>query len=95
MADIIRDATAHCRIAETESAIFKIGDSHGVFLYPYWGVPEIDEVVRHIMDEGKELVEVTRLLGERVGPNYAYTDIGADRKSGAADAAGKSVSTDR
>ena len=47
----------------------------GIFLYPYWGVPGVDEVVRKITDEDPQFVELMRLLGERVGAEYAYCSV--------------------
>jgi SAM-dependent methyltransferase len=48
-------------------------DALGALLYPYWGVPGIDEHVRHLTDNNPEVVEATRELGRRAGPEYAYT----------------------
>jgi len=47
----------------------------GLLLYPYWGVPGIDGVVRHITDDDPEFAELMRLLGERVGAEHAYTSV--------------------
>ena len=49
------------------------GRSVGFVLYPYWEIPGIDEHARHITDEDGEFAELMRVLGERVGPEYAYT----------------------
>ena len=54
---------------------FLVMSTAGIFLYPYWGVPGIDNIVRHITDEDAEFVEMTRVLGERVGAEYAYTSV--------------------
>jgi 2-polyprenyl-3-methyl-5-hydroxy-6-metoxy-1,4-benzoquinol methylase len=51
---------------------FSIEKSKGIFLYPFWGVPLLDGSVRQLTDEDPEVVEILRLLGERVGPEYAY-----------------------
>ena len=51
---------------------FREEAAHGIFLYPYWGVPGVDEYVRPITDNDPELVETLRVLGERAGPEYAY-----------------------
>jgi 2-polyprenyl-3-methyl-5-hydroxy-6-metoxy-1,4-benzoquinol methylase len=58
-----------------DSAGLEITRSTGVFLYPYWGVPGVDEVVREIADEDPEIVEVLRQLGERAGPELAYLSV--------------------
>jgi SAM-dependent methyltransferase len=54
---------------------FEPSRSAGVFLYPYWGVPGVDEVVRKITDEDPQFVELMRLLGERAGAEHAYCSI--------------------
>jgi hypothetical protein len=51
---------------------FVISRSHGMFLYPYWGVPGIDQIARTITDSDPELVELMRELGRRVGPEHSY-----------------------
>jgi ubiquinone/menaquinone biosynthesis C-methylase UbiE len=58
-----------------EEERFIVLSTAGIFLYPYWGVPGIDNIVRHITDEDAEFVELTRLLGERAGAEYAYTSV--------------------
>src|SRR5262249_51325974 len=50
-----------------------VADAKGLFLYPFWGIPQLDDAVRVLTDEDPEMVEVLRLLGERVGPEYAYS----------------------
>lgn len=47
----------------------------GIFLFPYWGVPGIDEVVRSLTDDDPEVVEMFRVLGRRAGPEYAYSFV--------------------
>lgn len=44
----------------------------GIFLFPYWGVPGIDEAVRHLTDDDPEIVADLLELGRRAGPEYAY-----------------------
>lgn len=44
----------------------------GVFLFPYWGIPGIDEVVRDVVDNDSDLVEMFRRLGRQIGPEHAY-----------------------
>ncbi|MCZ6764413.1 MAG: class I SAM-dependent methyltransferase [Alphaproteobacteria bacterium] len=46
--------------------------SDGLFLYPYWGIPGVDDTVRSLTDDDPEVVELMRVLGERVGPEHAY-----------------------
>lgn len=60
----------------------KLERAAGIFLYPYWGVPGVDEVVRRITDEDPEFVELMRLLGERVGAEHAYCSVVLARKHG-------------
>jgi hypothetical protein len=43
-----------------------------MFLYPYWGIPGIDQIARPITDSDPELVELMRELGRRVGPEHSY-----------------------
>ena len=54
---------------------FELDRTAGIFLYPYWGVPGIDEVVRKITDEDPQFVELMRLLGERIGAEHAYCSV--------------------
>ena len=54
---------------------FELDRTAGIFLYPYWGVPGVDEVVRKITDEDPEFVELMRLLGERAGAEHAYCSV--------------------
>ncbi|MFN5698256.1 MAG: class I SAM-dependent methyltransferase, partial [Cyanobacteriota bacterium] len=59
---------------------FDLERSAGIFLYPYWGVPGVDAVVRQTTDEDPEFVELMRVLGERVGAEYAYCSVILARK---------------
>lgn len=54
---------------------FTIKKSGGMFLYPYWGIPGVDQVVRPVTDSDPEMVELTRELGRRVGAEYAYSMV--------------------
>jgi SAM-dependent methyltransferase len=54
------------------AAGFEAGQADGILLFPYWGLPGIDEHVRKVTDEDPEVVEILRVLGERAGPKYAY-----------------------
>jgi SAM-dependent methyltransferase len=58
-----------------DDAGFEIGETAGVSLYPYWGVPRLDAIVREITDNDPEVVEMMRELGRRVGAEYAYTGV--------------------
>ena len=51
---------------------YSIQKKEGVFLQPYWGIPEIDNHVRHLTDSNPQMVEMLRDLGERVGAEYAF-----------------------
>lgn len=50
-------------------------NSSGIFLFPYWGIPGIDHLVRHLTDNDAETVELMRILGERVGAEHAYASV--------------------
>ncbi|NVO17012.1 MAG: class I SAM-dependent methyltransferase [Rhodoplanes sp.] len=54
------------------AAGFEPEHADGILLFPYWGLPGIDEHVRTITDEDPEVVEILRVLGRRAGPEYAY-----------------------
>ncbi|MBN1962226.1 MAG: methyltransferase domain-containing protein [Deltaproteobacteria bacterium] len=54
------------------SAGFLIDDSAGVFLQPYWGISGIDQYVRHLTDNDPQIVEMLRILGRKVGAQYAF-----------------------
>ncbi|MBR0669778.1 class I SAM-dependent methyltransferase [Neoroseomonas soli] len=62
--------------AETQSMLAAVGlraeRADGIFLYPYWGVPGVDDTVRHLTDDDPEIVAATLDLGRRAGPEYAY-----------------------
>lgn len=62
--------------AETQSMLAAVGlrprRADGIFLYPYWGVPGVDDVVRHLTDDDPEIVAAMLDLGRRAGPEYAY-----------------------
>jgi SAM-dependent methyltransferase len=55
--------------------------TRGIFLYPYWGVPGVDEIVREVTDEDPEFVELMRKLGEKVGAEHAYCSVVLARKT--------------
>ena len=60
---------------------FTLERSAGIFLYPYWGVPGVDEIVRNVTDNDPQFVELMRLLGERVGAEHAYCSVVLGRRS--------------
>jgi SAM-dependent methyltransferase len=59
-----------------------VRESAGILLFPYWGVPRIDAVVRHLTDDDPEVVELMRALGDKAGPRHAYTFVVAAEKTG-------------
>jgi hypothetical protein len=52
-----------------------VATSRGLFLFPYWGVPGVDEHVRQVIDDDPEIVEVSRELGELVGARHAFVSV--------------------
>lgn len=54
---------------------FKIQDTKGAFLMPYWGIRNVDSPVRHLTDNDPIMVEMLRELGDRVGAEYAFCFI--------------------
>lgn len=54
---------------------FRTVKSGGVFLFPYWGIPQIDDVVRDLTDNDPEVVELFRKLGRQIGPENAYAFV--------------------
>jgi SAM-dependent methyltransferase len=61
---------------QTRSMLAAVGlraeRADGIFLYPYWGVPGVDDAVRHLTDDDPEIVAAMLDLGRRAGPDYAY-----------------------
>ena len=51
---------------------FRIVETAGVFLMPYWGIPGVDGPVRTLTDRDAETIALFRDLGRRVGPEYAF-----------------------
>jgi SAM-dependent methyltransferase len=62
-------------VAMLDAAHFDVATSRGLFLFPYWGVPGVDEHVRHVIDDDPEIVEVSRELGELVGARHAFVSV--------------------
>ena len=58
-----------------DSAGFDVERTEGIFLFPYWGIPGVDEAVRHLTDDDPEVVELMRKLGRLVGAEHAYTSV--------------------
>ena len=52
----------------------------GAMLYPYWGIPGIDGILRNIIDNDPELVEIQRDMGARIDPRHAYAFVLRARK---------------
>lgn len=62
-------------VALLDEAGFTVTRTAGVSLFPYWGVPGVDEYVRDVTDNDPVFVEWMRKLGERVGAEYAYSSV--------------------
>ncbi|MGE4012011.1 MAG: class I SAM-dependent methyltransferase, partial [Alphaproteobacteria bacterium] len=60
---------------------FDVEQSAGIGFYPYWGIPGIDHLVRHLTDDDSELVEILGTMGEQIGPHHAYTMFLRARKN--------------
>jgi SAM-dependent methyltransferase len=58
-----------------DRAGFEVLRSEGLFLYPWWGVPGLDGIVRQVEDDDPEIVEAQRVLGRRAGPDYAFAFV--------------------
>ncbi len=58
-----------------EKAGLRVRRAIGLGLYPYWGVPGIDDKLRRLMDDDEELVRALFTLGERGGPEHSYSMI--------------------
>ena len=54
---------------------FSVLKTAGISLFPYWGVPGVDQHVRDVTDNDPVFVEWMRRLGERVGAEYAYSSV--------------------
>jgi hypothetical protein len=65
-----------------ESVGFVVERTEGIFLFPYWGIPGIDQAVRHLTDDDPEIVELMRKLGRLVGAEHAYTSVVSAIRSG-------------
>jgi SAM-dependent methyltransferase len=62
------------------NAGFGIAREGGIFLFAYWGIPGIDHLVRHLIDDDAEVVELHRTLGRAVGADHAYCSVALARK---------------
>ncbi|HEW79880.1 MAG TPA: methyltransferase domain-containing protein [Phycisphaerales bacterium] len=51
---------------------FKITNTSGLFLKPYWGIPGVDEHVRHLTDNDPIMVDMLKELGRLCGAKYAF-----------------------
>jgi len=64
---------------------FEVERTEGILLFPYWGIPGVDQAVRHLTDDDPEVVELMRKLGRLVGAEHAYTSVvSAIRRDGPA-----------
>jgi ubiquinone/menaquinone biosynthesis C-methylase UbiE len=68
-----------CELLEQHG--LKVIRTAGIFLYPYWGIPGVDQVMRVINDSDPEVVELLRQLGRKVGPEHAYAFVILAQKS--------------
>jgi len=59
---------------------FAIERHGGIFLFAYWGIPGIDHLVRDLIDNDPEIVELHRALGRAVGADHAYCSVVLARK---------------
>jgi ubiquinone/menaquinone biosynthesis C-methylase UbiE len=66
--------------AMLDQAGFSIEDSAGVFLLPYYGIPELDRIVCKLTHDDPAVVEMFRDLGQRAGPEYGFEFIVVARK---------------
>ncbi len=53
----------------------RVGRSEGLFLYPYWGIPGVDQFLRNVNDDDPEIVDLMMELGRKVGPEHAYAFV--------------------
>jgi hypothetical protein len=60
---------------------FAITREGGIFLFAYWGIPGIDHLVRHLIDDDAEVVELHRKLGRAAGADHAYCSVALARKN--------------
>ncbi len=65
-----------------DDAGFDVVRTEGIFLFPYWGIPGVDQAVRHLTDDDPEVVELMRKLGRLVGAEHAYTSVVAAVRRG-------------
>ncbi len=73
--DHIKEFTFQEAVRMLREEGFEAKDTKGVFLQPYWGIPGIDEHVRHLTDNDPEMVELLRKLGEHAGAEFAFCFI--------------------
>lgn len=64
------------------SAGLEVVTTGGISLYPYWGIPGIDDLVRALTDDDEEVVEMLRYAGRAIGDRHAYTGTVLARKVG-------------
>jgi SAM-dependent methyltransferase len=78
--DHVREYTYSEMCDMLRKAGFDIQESRGVFFMPFWGVPGLDEHVRHLTDNDPTMVEMLRVLGRRVGAEFAFCYVIAARR---------------
>ena len=71
----IREFTYAEMQAIVQAQGFRIVRDGGIFLYPYWGIPGLDDVVRDLTDNDAETVELFRVLGRKAGAGRAYSFV--------------------
>jgi SAM-dependent methyltransferase len=59
-----------------------VAERMGALLFPYWGVPGIDGIVRHLIDEDPDVVEMLRDMGTKIDPRHAYCFVLRAEKKG-------------
>jgi ubiquinone/menaquinone biosynthesis C-methylase UbiE len=62
-----------CELAT--AAGFQLDKSCGSFLMPYWGIPGVDNYVRHLTDKDPAVIALFQELGDLVGAEHAFCYI--------------------
>ena len=74
--DHIREYTYEEMCNLLEMTRFKIAETKGCFLMPYWGIQSIEnQKLRKLTDNNQDIVEMLRLLGDRVGAEFGFCYI--------------------
>ncbi|MGH7145167.1 MAG: class I SAM-dependent methyltransferase [Planctomycetota bacterium] len=80
--DHVKEYTYSEMCSMITAAGFQVEAAEGVFFQPYWGIPEIDTPMRRYTDNDPEVIEWLRLIGRRVGPEFAFGYVIVARKPG-------------